>query len=91
MRGYRKSWYGNRHGIYYIATYSQQQTVMFLKKDIGEIPLCISRAEASYYENNRPHILMNCYDALMQNDAREIYFLDELFVKQWADWSCMAP
>lgn len=62
-----------------------------MKKNSSEIPLCISRAEASYNMNNRPHIMMNCYDAILQNDAREIFFLDELNIKQWADWSCVAP
>jgi hypothetical protein len=64
---------------------------MLLQKDIGEMPKCIARAESSYNENNRPHILMNCYDAIIQNDAREIYFLDRLNIKQWADWSCVFP
>jgi hypothetical protein len=49
---------------------------MILEKSSDDIPKCLSRAEASYNENNRPHILMNCYDATIFNDAREIYFLN---------------
>lgn len=34
---------------------------------------------------------MNCFDAILQNDAREIFFLDNQNIKQWADWSCISP
>jgi hypothetical protein len=34
---------------------------------------------------------MNCYDAILQNDAREIYVLTKLIIKQWADNSCVVP
>ena len=60
-------------------------------KTEGEVPQCMVRAENLYNFNNKPMILMNCYDAVMQNDAREIFFLDKLMIRQWADWMCVAP
>ena len=64
---------------------------MIMKKQVDDIPQCVAKAEDSWNWNNRPHIMMNCYDAILFNDAREIYFLDNLMIKQWTDWSCMFP
>lgn len=52
-----------------------------MKKVSADVPFCVSKAESSFNMNNRPHILQNCYDAILQNDGREIYFLDELTIK----------
>lgn len=38
---------------------------MIMQKEEKDAPLCMSRAEASFNMNNRPHILMNCYDAIL--------------------------
>jgi hypothetical protein len=34
-------------------------------------------------------ILMNALDAIIQNDSREIFYLDKLFVRQWYDQMCV--
>jgi len=65
MKGYRNSWYGNRHGIWSMNAFSQQQTVILQEKDIGDVPRCIARAEGLYETKNMPFILMNCYDAIL--------------------------
>jgi len=91
MKGMRENYYGDRHGIYKIDCFSQQQTVMFVKKEEDGAPQCLVRAENLYNFDNKPVVMMNCYDAVMQNDAREIFFLDKLMVRQWADSMCMAP
>jgi len=36
-------------------------------------------------------ILMNCLDAILQNDSREIFFLQEFYIKQWTDKMCLSP
>jgi hypothetical protein len=36
------------------------------------------RAENLYNFDNKPMILMSAFDAIMQNDAREIFWLDIL-------------
>jgi hypothetical protein len=64
---------------------------MFLQKKEGDVPMCMVRAENLYNFNAKPMVMMNCFDAVMQNDAREIFFLDKLMVRQWADWMCVAP
>jgi hypothetical protein len=64
---------------------------MFLQKKDPEIPMCMIRAEALYNFNNKPMVLTNCYEAVMQNDAREIFYLEQLMVRQWADNMCIAP
>jgi len=38
---------------------------MILEKGAADIPLCVSRAEAAYNENNKAMVLMNCYDAIL--------------------------
>ena len=38
---------------------------MLMQKQDDDLPKCVSRAESSYHMNNRPHILMNCYDAAL--------------------------
>ena len=49
------------------------------------------RSEDQWNFENKPMILMNCYDAVMQNDSREIFWLDGLMFKQWADNLCVVP
>jgi len=44
-------------------------------------PRCLARAEVGYYETEKPFILMNCLDAILQNDSREAFFLDWLFIR----------
>ena len=51
----------------------------------------MSRAEGIYETNNQPMILMNCYDAILQADAREIFFLSHLNIMQYMDSSCIWP
>lgn len=52
-----------------------------MEKTTDEIPRCISRSEANYNKNNVPMVLMNCYEAILQNDGREIFFLDNFQIK----------
>lgn len=54
---------------------------MFLKKKEGDVPECMVRAENMWNFQNKPMVMMNCYDAVMQNDAREIYWLDLLLIR----------
>jgi len=37
-------------------------------------PRCLARSEVGYYETEKPFILMNCLDAILQNDSREAFF-----------------
>jgi hypothetical protein len=76
---------GNRHGLWWVDFYSQTQTVMILEKSSTGIPRCLARAEVGYYQTEKPMILMNALDAIIQNDSREIFYLDKLFVRQWYD------
>lgn len=64
---------------------------MILEKDASEIPRCLSRAEGTFNMDNKPYLLMNCYDAILQNDAREVFVLDFQQIKQWSDSSCIGP
>jgi len=91
LRGLRQGVNDGRHGIWHMAVFSQQQTVMLLQKKDDDFPKCLVRAESQYNFSNKPMVLMNCYEAVMQNDAREIFFLDQLLIKQWADNMCIAP
>ena len=65
--------------------------VMFKVRGGEGPPTCIARAEGSFNVMNKPHIALDCIEAVMQNDAREVYFLDRFLIKQWADWSCLVP
>jgi len=49
---------------------------MFLEKSERKIPRCWATAETNFNVVPRVHILMNCMDALEQNDSREIYKLE---------------
>ena len=44
-------------------------------------PRCLARSEVGYYETEKPFILMNCLDAILQNDSREAFLLDWLFIR----------
>jgi hypothetical protein len=88
MKGIRRNWNGNRHGLWWVSFFSQTQTVQILEKTSTSIPRCIARAEVGYYQSEKPFILMNCLDAILQNDSREAFFLNQLFIQQWADWMC---
>ena len=62
---------------------------MFIEKSERKKPRCWATAETNFNVVPRVHILMNCMDALEQNDSREIYKLEGFQIKQWADDSCL--
>jgi len=49
LKGLRKNYMGNRHGLWWVDFYSQTQTVMILEKTSTSIPRCLARAEVGYY------------------------------------------
>lgn len=48
MKGFRRSFFGERHGIWSINCFSQQQTVMIIDKSSTQDPKCLARAEGVY-------------------------------------------
>ena len=61
-----------------------------MEKNSVSIPRCIARSEIGYFQTDKPFMLMNCLQAILQNDSREIFFLDSLLIKQWQDNMCLA-
>jgi len=86
MRGSGKE---RRYGIQSINVQTQDQTAMFIEKSMRKVPRCWVSAETNFNVVPRPHILMDCINALEMNDSREIYKLEEYKIKQWADDSCL--
>jgi hypothetical protein len=54
---------------------------MFLEKSMRKIPRCWVSAETNFNVVPRPHILIDCMNALEMNDSREIYKLEEYKIK----------
>ena len=52
-----------------------------MDKNPPNAPRCLARSEIGYYETEKPFILMDCLDAILQNDSREAFFLDYLYVR----------
>lgn len=50
---------------------------MFIEKSERKTPRCWASAESTFNVVPRPHLLMDCVNALEQNDSREIYLLEQ--------------
>ena len=68
---------GLRYGIKSVKVHTQDQTALFLEKSERKIPRCFASAESNFNVIPRPHLLMDCMNAMMMNDSREIYILQE--------------
>ena len=49
IKGLHHNIQSNRHGIWQLDFYSQQQSVMILEKSAGSVPRCLARSEAGFY------------------------------------------
>jgi hypothetical protein len=49
LKGLHHNIQSNRHGIWQLDFYSQEQTVMILEKTAANIPRCLARSEAGFY------------------------------------------
>ena len=48
-----------------------------MEKSERKSPRCFASAESNFNIIPRPHLLMDCINAMEQNDSREIYILNE--------------
>lgn len=55
---------------------------MLMEKGTTKPPRCVSKSERVDGEiMNKPYLFMSCFDAIIQNDAREVFILEHKTIK----------